>query len=129
MPTKRIVNDYGLLYTLDPLTDRWEPLTGFKMWPEFYDFIRPGYRIKKVIFNEPATIVFWEDGTKTVVKCGPNDDFDPEKGIAMCFVKKIYSNRGRYNNAFKPWVEQYYNERVGTVREFFRNLLGGNDGK
>lgn len=62
------------------------------------------YRIDKVIFNGPATIVFWKDGTKTVVKCGPNDVFDKEKGIAMCFVKKIYQNKGRYNNVFKPWI-------------------------
>lgn len=26
-------------------------------------------QIKNVIFNDPATIVFWKDGTKTVVKC------------------------------------------------------------
>lgn len=97
-----------------------------------WDLIEPlesRYRIKKVIFNEPATIVFWEDGTKTSVKCNPNDIFDPEKGIAMCFVKKIYNNKGRYNNAFKPWVEQYYKTYVGGIREFFRNLLGGNNGK
>ena len=25
--------------------------------------------IKDVIFNEPATIIIWKDGTKTVVKC------------------------------------------------------------
>lgn len=27
--------------------------------------------IRKVIFNDPATVVLWSDGTKTVVKCGP----------------------------------------------------------
>lgn len=69
------------------------------------------YRIKKVIFNGPATIVFWLDGTKTIVKCGPGDEFDPEKGIAMCFVKKLYNNKGKYNNAFKKWVDEYYCQR------------------
>lgn len=29
---------------------------------------KPEPRIKKVIFNYPATIVLWNDGTKTVVK-------------------------------------------------------------
>ena len=29
--------------------------------------------IRKVIFNDPATIVLWSDGSKTVVKCGPED--------------------------------------------------------
>ena len=32
-----------------------------------------GLRITKVIFNDPATIVFWSDGTKTVSKCHPDD--------------------------------------------------------
>lgn len=33
-----------------------------------------------VIFNGPATIVFWNDGTKTVVKCSDGDEYDPESG-------------------------------------------------
>ena len=45
--------------------------------------------IHKVIFNDPATIVLWYDGTKTVVKCGPEDKFDTEKGLAMAIVKKM----------------------------------------
>ena len=44
--------------------------------------------IKKVIFNPPATIVFWTDGTKTVVKAH-DEPFDQEKGIAMALVKKM----------------------------------------
>ena len=35
--------------------------------------------IKNVIFNPPATVVYWSDGTKTVVKCSVNDKFDPER--------------------------------------------------
>lgn len=60
--------------------------------------------IKDVIFNEPATIVLWKDGTKTVVKCGENDTYDAEKGLAMCIVKKITGNRGNYNNIFRQWL-------------------------
>lgn len=52
---------------------------------------------KKVIFNPPATIVIWNDNTKTVVKCGPNDYYDPEKGLALCFMKRAFKND---NNAF-----------------------------
>lgn len=52
-----------------------------------FDMYKP--KISKVIFNDPATIVFWTDGTKTIVKCGENDDFDPEKGIAMACMKKL----------------------------------------
>lgn len=45
--------------------------------------------IKKVIFNDPATIVYWTDGTKTVVKAGNNDAFDKEIGLAMAIAKRV----------------------------------------
>ena len=60
--------------------------------------------IKNVIFNDPATIVFWKDGTKTVVKCQDGDEFDLEKGLAMAIVKKAYGNKGSYCNKLKKWL-------------------------
>lgn len=60
--------------------------------------------IKNVIFNDPATIVFWEDGTKTVVKCQDGDEFDPEKGLTMAIAKKAYGNKGSYCNKLKKWL-------------------------
>jgi hypothetical protein len=59
--------------------------------------------IKNVIFNNPATIVFWSDGTKTVVKA-ENEGFDPEKGLAMAITKKVFGNEGNYYNKFKKWL-------------------------
>ena len=65
--------------------------------------------IKKVIFNNPATIVFWADGTKTVVKA-ENEDFDPEKSLAMAIVKKVFGNKGSYFNKIKRWTNDYNEE-------------------
>lgn len=65
-------------------------------------------KIKKVIFNKPATIVFWEDDTKTVVQCGPLDSFDPEKGLAMAIAKKALGNKGNYYNEIYKHVNEYY---------------------
>ena len=65
-------------------------------------------KIKKVIFNKPATIVFWEDNTKTVVQCGPLDSFDPEKGLAMAIAKKALGNKGNYYNEIYKHVNEYY---------------------
>ena len=59
--------------------------------------------IKNVIFNDPATIVFWGDGTKTVVKA-EGEPFDPEKGLAMAIAKKALGNKGNYYNEFKKWL-------------------------
>lgn len=69
----------------------------------FFDKYRFQYDpIKKVIYNPPkAVIVYWKDGTKTVVKCSENDTWDPEKGLAMAIVKKKFGNRGSYNNILK----------------------------
>lgn len=61
-------------------------------------------RIKNVIFNDPATIVFWSDGAKTVVKCGKDDTFDPEKGLAMAISKYFFDNAGYFNDVFKKWI-------------------------
>lgn len=61
-------------------------------------------KIKDVKFNDPATIVFWADGTKTVVKCQDDDIFDPEKGLAMAISKKALGNKGNYCNEFKKWL-------------------------
>ncbi len=48
--------------------------------------------IKKVIYHDPATIVFWQDGTKTVVKCVQGEEYDPEKGILYCIAKRFLGN-------------------------------------
>lgn len=62
--------------------------------------------IKNVIFNDPATIVFWEDGTKTVVQTREDDNFDPEKGLAMAISKKMLGNKYEYYNVFKHWLKK-----------------------
>lgn len=64
-------------------------------------------KIKNVIFNDPATIVLWSDGTKTVVKCGENDFYDPEKGLAMAVAKKYLGtnkSHSNYMDEFKKWL-------------------------
>lgn len=62
--------------------------------------------ILDVIFNEPATIIFWADGTKTVVKA-IYDEFDPEKGLAMAIAKKALGNKGNYYNVIAKWMDEY----------------------
>lgn len=69
--------------------------------------------IKKVIFNKPATIVFWRDGSKTIVKMnGKDKKFDPEKGLAMAIAKKCLGNEGNYYNTFKHYLKKVKTESV-----------------
>lgn len=60
--------------------------------------------IADVIFSGPATIIKWTDGTKTVVKCGKVENFDPEKGLAMAITKKALGNKGNYYETIKKWM-------------------------
>lgn len=73
---------------------------------------------KKVIFNDPATIVFWHDGTKTIVKA-IDEPFDPEKGLAMAIAKKHLGNKHEYYNVFKKYLKKYEKEQV---KEVFANI-------
>lgn len=62
--------------------------------------VNPYFGVKNIIFNGPATIVMWTDGTKTVVKCH-DEDFDKEKGLAMAICKKVMGNKGNYYKIFR----------------------------
>lgn len=62
-------------------------------------------KIKDVIFSNPATVVFWSDGTKTVVKARGGEEYDKEKGLAMAIVKKLSGNTRDYYNLFMEWCK------------------------
>ena len=49
--------------------------------------------IKKIMYKPPATIVFWNDGTKTVAVCEKGDTYNRELGFALCVLKKKYGNK------------------------------------
>lgn len=62
--------------------------------------------IKELVFNDPATIIFWEDGTKTIVKTQNGEPFDKEKGFCMAVVKKMFGNKGNYYNIVDKWINK-----------------------
>ena len=76
--------------------------------------------IKNVIHSAPATIVFWTDGTKTVVKA-VNEEYDPEKGIAMAFMKKMLGNKGNYFNQIKKWLPKETEAKAEQASETEEN--------
>ena len=62
--------------------------------------------IKKVIFNGPATIVIWIDGSKTVVKCAEGDGYSKFSGLAIAICKQMYgTDFKRIFNHFIPKEE------------------------
>lgn len=67
------------------------------------------FEIEKVVYNNPATIVWFADGEKVVVKAC-NEPFDKEKGVAMAIARKIYPHRGNFKRIVEsgkdqqPWI-------------------------
>lgn len=63
----------------------------------------PQAPISRTLYNPPATVVFWSDGSKTVAKCAPHERFDREKGLAIACAKKLLGEG--YADAFKEFRE------------------------
>lgn len=61
--------------------------------------------VKNVVFSGPCTIVFWNDGTKTISRCDDLDAYDAEKGILACMAKKLYKNTSLYNEVINKYVD------------------------
>lgn len=92
--------------------------------------------IEKVIFNDPCTIILWSDKTKTVVKCGEDEEYDPEKGMAIAISKKFLGNKGNYYETFKKWLPEEeksieinvsFKDAVTNLKESMRNFYMSED--
>lgn len=58
--------------------------------------------VARIIFSPPATIVFWKDGTKTVVKCADGEPFSEYNGFAAALLKKVFGS----NSAVKKIIQR-----------------------
>ena len=67
--------------------------------------------VSKIIFNPPATIVFWEDGTKTVVKCAAEDEFNEYYGFLAALGKKVYENNSQIKKLIDKKAEWHENKK------------------
>jgi hypothetical protein len=114
----RLVREFNAAYVLHNSNERYESrlknYTSYSNIPTKRCFI-PG--IEDVIFNGPATIVKWSDGTKTVVKCCEDDLFDPEKGLAMAISKKALGDL----KEVKKWTKKHEAEQ-SSIKQTFERL-------
>lgn len=67
------------------------------------------FYIKEVLFEDPATIVFWSDGTKTVNVTPSDVKYNGDAGLAFCVLKKLLTNAGSHD-LFKSWGTDDINE-------------------
>lgn len=80
---------------------------------------------KEVIFSPPATIVYWQDGSRTVVKCSEEDEFSEEMGFVLCFMKKWFGNTGKFNdyiNDALSGAKRYYPDLSSDVPDFIQQI-------
>lgn len=78
----------------------------------------PKLDFERIEFHDPATIVFWNDGTKTVVKARHGDKFDKEKGLAMAIAKKVMGNTNKYYDVFEEFC---FDEDTSEENESLHN--------
>lgn len=80
-------------------------------------------KIERVIFSNPATIVIWKDGTKTVAKCRKGDTYSKEAGLAICYMKKVMGSRKKFLKVMKKWIpeEKTKNPREGISFDEYLN--------
>ena len=62
--------------------------------------------ITHAYFNDPVTVVLWDDGTKTMVRCQEGDVYSEEVGLALCIAKKSLGNLPNFNNIFRKWIPE-----------------------
>lgn len=70
-----IDNDLNLIRMIEELEEE-----------EQYNYLA----FEKIIFNDPATIVIWADGTRTVVKACKEDKFDKGVGLKTALLQRIF---------------------------------------
>lgn len=67
-------------------------------------------QIVTVHFNveDGITTIKWKDGTISQAKCGSNDDFDPEKGLAIAFMNHFFVDKRSANDFRRKWIDKKY---------------------
>lgn len=89
-----------------------------------WDFLchREETKPKKAIFNCPATVVLWDDGTKTVAKAHDGDQFDERIGLLTCCLRKARGNRTSDQFEFLVKCAACMLVRPEEMREFAKAL-------
>lgn len=65
--------------------------------------------IKKVLYNNPVTVVWWSDGTITRNRCPENVTYNPDTGLLFCIAKRLLGNNN-VAEIFNAWSLPEYKE-------------------
>lgn len=69
--------------------------------PFCYEPQNAPYQPERVLFSGDKTIVFWKDGSKTMVSCAEGQPFDEYTGFVAALAKKVYGSTSRVKRILK----------------------------
>ena len=100
------------------MLNRWEKMSNMKpmFGGKFTTKMGDDVYIKSVIYNDPAIIVFWNDGTKTTAVAHGGDTFDAEKGLLVATMKKVLGSEF-VSRLLEDWGEPSLGKNTKTLSD------------
>lgn len=81
--------------------------------------------IRHVQINEKKKVVtiVWKDGEVTMAKCGPNDIWDPEKGVLVCVAKRFFNSNTQFNKWRKRVISETEDDTKSLLDQIVENVV------
>jgi hypothetical protein len=81
--------------------------------------------IRHVQVNEKKKVVtiVWKDGEVTMAKCGPNDMWDPEKGVLVCVAKRFFNSNTQFSKWLKSVIPEPEEETKSLLDQIVENVV------
>lgn len=80
------------------------------------------YTPRKIIFNDPVSVVFWQDGTKTIVRRTKGEKFNKYTAFTAALAKKIFGNNTRVNAIVKSGIDQKEKDAAKKAKMAKKNV-------
>ena len=71
---------------------------------------------KRIVHSGPATIVFWNDKTKTVVKCSENDIYDEYEAFCAALAIKMFGSNSHLKKMIRDKTEERTPKKESEVK-------------
>lgn len=105
MKDENIMNEFNFFDTTDPKMEFLRKACDI-VGDAVSDFKEDPFEIEKVIFSGKATIVFWSNGEKSIVKCQKGDAYSQEEGLVMAICKMMYGNDNTFNDVINAAMKK-----------------------
>lgn len=73
--------------------------------------------IDQVIFSGPATVILWEDGEKTMVKCAEDQTYDKYSGFCAAVCKRLFGSSTAVKKLIEDRDPEVRRQRLEEIRK------------